>query len=343
MTLGPLMVDVAGLTLTDAEVERLQHPLVGGVILFSRNFRDRDQVRALTAAIHAARTPQLLIAVDQEGGRVQRFRTGFYELPPLAWLGRQYDLDESTGRHLAFTSGWLMAAELFDVGIDFSFAPVVDLDYGLSTIIGDRAFHADPEAVASLALAYVQGMRKAGMAAVAKHFPGHGRVVADSHLELPVDQRSYEEMFDDLLPYTRLIDNGLAGIMMAHVRYPAVSPEIASLSPAWVRDELRGNQGFRGVIFSDDLSMCALDAEGDMAERVRRSLAAGADMALICNAPEAADHVLGELAIDVDPAGSARLVTMRPHAVPTAPPGAVQEAVAALDEALARPSLSLNG
>ena len=188
MTLGPLMIDVDGLQLTAAEVERLRDPRVGGVILFSRNFSSAEQLKELTRAIHAVRTPGLLVAVDQEGGRVQRFRDGFTEIPAACLLGHQYDLDKNAGRRLANVCGWIMAAELLDVGVDLSFAPVVDLDLGLSDVIGDRAFHRDPDAVASMATAFVRGMRDAGMMAVAKHFPGHGAVVADSHVELPEDQ-----------------------------------------------------------------------------------------------------------------------------------------------------------
>lgn len=348
MTLGPLMIDVAGLELSGVDRDRLRHPLVGGVILFSRNFSDPEQVRALAAEIHAVRTPPLLVAVDQEGGRVQRFRSGFYELPPAGWLGHQYALDEERGRRLARTAGWLMAAELLAAGVDFSFAPVVDLDYGVSGVIGDRAFHSDPEAVTGLALAWMQGMRRAGMAAVAKHFPGHGHVVADSHHELPVDTRPYEGLLDDLVPYEHLIEQGLAGVMMAHVRYPEVCPDIASLSPWWIREELRRRLAFRGVVFSDDLSMLALAAEGDMTERVRRSLGAGADMALVCNDAAAVDAVLDGLRTNVDAAVAARLVTMRPArpgsgAVPAASDAERREAVAALDAARERPPLSLNG
>ena len=352
MTLGPLMLDVEGLALTAAECERLRDPLVGAVILFARNFQDLTQVRALVAEIRALRSPQLLLAVDQEGGRVQRFREGFYRLPPLRWLGHQYDVDNDRGRHLARTCGWLMAAEVLDTGVDFSFAPVVDLDYGSSEIIGDRSFHRDPEIVAELAIAYIQGMHRAGMVAVAKHFPGHGYVVADSHLDLPVDPRTRSELYDDLLPYGRLIRHGVNGVMIAHVRYPQVDVEVASLSPWWLRTVLRGELGFSGVIFTDDLSMRALGQEGDMTERSRRALAAGADMALICNAPLEADAVLAGLRGYRDPVGHARLVSLRRrHPAgrdPAAPPGALRDsdpwrlAVASLDQAQARPGLTLS-
>lgn len=356
MTLGPLMVDVAGLTLTVEEQVRLRDPLVGAVILFSRNFRDRNQVRELVAEIRGLRSPHLLIAVDQEGGRVQRFREGFYRLPPLRWLGHQYDLDNARGRRLAQTCGWLMAAEVLDAGVDFSFAPVVDLDYGTSEVIGDRSFHRDPEVVAELASAYILGMHKAGMIAVAKHFPGHGYVVADSHLDLPVDPRTLSELYDDLQPFGRLVRQGVNGIMVAHVRYPQIDGEVASLSPYWLRTVLRSELGFSGVIFSDDLSMKALVSEGDMAERARRALAAGADMALICNDPAAADATLEALKGYSDPVSQpvsqARLITLRrraPVGVDLAVTGgdfrgssAWVQAVNSLDEAQAPPGLTLS-
>ena len=313
MTLGPLMIDVDGLELTAAETEKLRDPRIGGVILFSRNFASVTQLKELTRAIHDVRSPGLLIAVDQEGGRVQRFRDGFTELPPARLLGHQYDIDENSARSLASACGWIMAAELLDVGVDFSFAPVVDLDLGLSDVIGDRALHRDPDTVASLATAFMQGMRGAGMMAVAKHFPGHGAVVADSHVELPEDHRGYVDLTDNLLPYERLIANGLHGVMMAHVRYPNIDRRIASLSPYWQETELRQKLGFAGVIFSDDLSMSAMESVGDMTERVRVTLAAGADMALICNDPEAVARTLADIGSLENPASQARLVSMRPH------------------------------
>ena len=348
MTLGPLMVDVAGLALAADERVRLRHPLVGGIILFSRNFHDLDQVRALVADIRGVRSPPLLVAVDQEGGRVQRFREGFYPLPPLRWLGLKYDQDNDEGRRLARTCGWLMAAEVLDTGVDFSFAPVVDLDYGSSGVIGNRSLHRDPEIVAELASAYILGMHKAGMVAVAKHFPGHGYVAADSHLSLPVDPRTFAELYDDLLPYGRLIRQGVNGIMVAHVRYPQVDGEVASLSPYWLHTALRGELGFGGVIFSDDLSMQALKSEGDMATRARRSLIAGVDMALICNDPEAADVTLAALEGYGDPVSQvvsqARLVALRRRQTDaTRFRGSLpwQQAIRALDDAQAPPDLTL--
>jgi len=342
------MIDVSGLALTAGEIECLRDPRIGGVILFSRNYENPAQLRELVAELHAVRSPQLLVAVDQEGGRVQRFRDGFTELPPARWLGHEYDIDSDRGRELARSCGWLMAAELREAGIDVSFAPVVDLDLGFSEIIGDRAFHKDPDAVGALASAYMHGMRQAGMMAVAKHFPGHGAVVADSHLELPVDHRELAAMADDLLPYRRLIDNGLNGIMMAHVKYPAIDRRLASLSPYWQQTELRMNLGFTGAIFSDDLSMSAAEVVGDVPERVRQALAAGADMALICNDPEAVAQTLDELEDLGNPTSLARLVAMRPHAVDREGPALRdtrewRAVVAQVEKASARPSLVLDG
>lgn len=343
------MLDVQGLALTEEERSRLGDPLVGGVILFTRNFQDRGQLQALTAEIRAARHPSPLIAVDQEGGRVQRFRSGFTALPALRWLGHEHDLDADRARHLAHACGWIMAAELVEAGVDFSFAPCVDLDWAVSEIIGDRALHREPEAVAGLALSYMQGMRAAGMAAVAKHFPGHGAVVADSHHELPVDRRSLLELDEDMEPYRRLIRHGLAGVMAAHVRYPQVDSRIASLSPAWLRGQLRQRLGFQGAVFTDDLSMAGAAVAGTVPERVCQALEAGADMALVCNDPAAAALALAGLQGYSNPAAHARLVAMRAR-----PPqgrgldelrlGAEwRRATALLAAALGRPSLELHG
>ena len=311
MSLGPLMVDVAGTELSSDDLDVLRAPLVGSVILFTRNYRDPQQISALCGAIREVRNPPLLIAVDHEGGRVQRFREGFTRLPPVRLLGRRYDEDRRDALRKAHSLGWLMAAELRAVGVDFSFAPCVDLDYGLSEIIGDRAFHRDPQAVAALATAYMAGMREAGMAAVAKHFPGHGAVRADSHLALPVDRRPLADMEGDLSPYRALIENQLPGIMAAHVEYSAVDSKPASLSSLWITGILRGTLGFHGCVFADDLSMAGAAASGDVVERARLALAAGCDVLPICNDREAVHIVLGNLNTEASPAAQARLVRMR--------------------------------
>lgn len=235
MNLGPLMVDLQGLELQPDEREMLAHPLVGSVILFARNYADPEQLTRLVADIHAVRSPALIVGVDQEGGRVQRFRDGFSLLPPLRRIGHEFDSEPKAGLALARELGWLMAAELRAHGVDLSFAPCVDLDYGVSEVIGDRALHARAAVVGQLAVAYMHGMRDAGMAATAKHFPGHGAVVADSHHALPVDRRTLVDMDADLAPYRLLIQNGLPGVMVAHVAYPAVEDVPASTSSRWIR------------------------------------------------------------------------------------------------------------
>jgi beta-N-acetylhexosaminidase len=306
------MVDIAGTVLTPEDIEVLSHPLVGSVLLFTRNYQSKVQVAALCAAIRKLRNPQLLIAVDHEGGRVQRFREQFTRLPASRLLGRRYLEDRRDGLHLARSIAWLMASELRAVGVDYSFAPCVDLDYGVSEIIGDRSFDRNPETVAALAAAYVQGMRDAGMAAIAKHFPGHGAVVADSHIALPVDRREYVDLEEDIRPYRMLNDNHLAGVMAAHVVYAAVDALPASLSRRWITEILRGELGFHGCVFADDLSMAGAVAFGDILERVRLSLDAGCDVLPICNDRAAVLTVLHGFEADVEsPASQARLVRMR--------------------------------
>lgn len=311
MTLGPLMLDVAGTELDAADRELLRHPAVGGVILFTRNYASPEQVRALVGEIHALREPQLLVAVDQEGGRVQRFRDGFTRLPPLACLGRIYDTDRARAKHLARVTGWLMASELRAVGVDLSFAPVLDLDYGVSTVIGNRALHRRPEVVAELAVAYQGGMHEAGMAATGKHFPGHGAVAADSHTDLPVDNRRFVDIEQwDLVPFRRLIDAGLAAVMMAHVIYDQVDVQPAGYSRVWIHDILRRRLGFQGLVFSDDLSMAGACLAGNPADRAHAALAAGCDMVLVCNDRPGAEQVAGALAGHHDPVAHTRMARM---------------------------------
>ena len=311
MTLGPLMIDLVGTRIQPEEREMLAHPLVGGVILFARNFTDPAQLLELTRSIHAVRSPPLLIAVDHEGGRVQRFRTGFSRLPAARRLGHLFDTDRAAGLGAARTIGWLMAAELRAHGVDLSFAPTVDLDYGLNEAIGDRALHQGADATAQLAVAYMLGMREAGMAATAKHFPGHGAVVADSHVALPVDRRALADLDEDLVPYRRLIANGLAGVMVAHILLPAHDTAPASLSARWIRGVLRTQLNFQGAVFTDDLSMGAVAAGGDIVERCQRALAAGCDMLLVCNDPASRAAALAAVQAGPDPASQLRLVRMR--------------------------------
>jgi beta-N-acetylhexosaminidase len=310
MTLGPLMIDVQGTALTEEDRELLAHPLVGAVILFTRNFESIEQLQRLVADIRAVRSPPLLVTVDHEGGRVQRFRQGFTVLPPMRLIGRQYDRDPVAGRTLARQCGWLMAAELRAVGIDMSFAPCVDLDYGVSSVIGDRAFHRDPRIVSELAIAFMGGMREAGMAATAKHFPGHGFVAPDSHVAMPVDRRPRVDMDEDLTPYRRLIDNGLASIMAAHVIFSEVDDKPAGFSRRWLQRELRGRLGFDGAIFTDDLSMAAAGVVGDMPARAQAALEAGCDVLSLCNNRQGVLQVIDSLRGSADPLSQVRMARL---------------------------------
>ncbi len=310
MSLGPLMIDLRGKTLLPDEREWLQSPLVGGVILFTRNFENLEQLETLVADIHAIRQPPLLVTVDQEGGRVQRFREPFFRLPPLRSVGRLHDEERELARKTAAAFGWLMAAELRAVGVDLSFAPCVELDRGLAEVIGDRALHPRPDVVATLARRFAAGAKKAGMAVVAKHFPTHAGAHSDSHTEFAVDNRPLADLDEDLRPYRDLIANGLQGIMVTHVSFPAIDPRPASLSSWWINDYLRGELAFTGAVISDDLSMVGASEVGSVAKRVQRALEAGCDLVLVCNAPEQVPDVLKSLAGYVNPAAQLRLTRL---------------------------------
>lgn len=310
LSLGPVMIDVGGLQLDTIDRRRLMHPLVGGIILFARNFESPSQVKALTDEIRALRTPELLICVDHEGGRVQRFNEGFTPIPPMRRLGELWEGDRAAAVRAAESIGHAIGAELSAHGVDFSFTPVLDLDYGASSVIGDRALHATPEAVGALGAALVRGLHSAGMGAVGKHFPGHGYATADSHVAIPSDDRSFDEiMAKDVAPYRPVIAAGLAGIMPAHVIYTSVDPNPAGFSHFWMKEVLRKQLGFDGVIFSDDLSMEGASVVGGMKERALAALDAGCDVVLVCNAPDAADELLAKLSLGSDK--SARLERMR--------------------------------
>lgn len=311
MSLGPVMIDVAGFELTAVERERLMHPLVGGVILFTRNYESPEQVERLVAEIHALRDPKLIVAVDHEGGRVQRFREGFTILPPVRVHGEEYEENKKRAKRHTEAAGWLMARELRAVGIDISFAPILDIDLGLSEIIGDRSFHKDPEVVADLAHSYMLGMARAGMAATGKHFPGHGSVAPDSHLALPVDERSLDAVRDrDMIAFMRMIHYDLPAIMTAHIVFPKVDKLPVSFSRFWLTEVLRGELEFAGVIFSDDLSMAGAKAVGSVETAAEMALDAGCDMILVCNDPGAADKVLDHLPVHDDPVSHLRLVRL---------------------------------
>lgn len=310
---GPVMLDVAGFELDAEDRELLAHPSVGGLILFARNFADARQLAALTEAIHAVRRPPLLIAVDHEGGRVQRFRSdGFTHLPPMRTLGARFEADEQAALADARAAGYVLAAELRALGVDLSFTPVLDLDFGRSGVIGDRAFHRDPAVVAPLAGALAEGLRAAGMKSVGKHFPGHGFVEADSHVAIPVDERDFEAIWAaDIQPYLqlgRLID----AVMPAHVIYPAVDAMPAGFSRKWVQDILRGRLSFDGVVFSDDLSMEGASVAGDVLARAEAAWDAGCDMVLVCNAREQAVELIDRWHPAHDSVRSARVASLLP-------------------------------
>ncbi len=296
MSIGSLMLDLEGLTLQDQEIKKLQHPACGGIILFSRNYQDPKQLKALIKSIREIQKNPLLIAVDQEGGRVQRFKEGFQTLPPMAWLGKFYDDNPPQALKASADLGWLMAAELRQYDIDFSFAPVLDIDYKQSSVIGDRAFHQQTDIIAELSSAWASGARDAGMISVGKHFPGHGHVTADSHTDLPLDERPLAEIaVQDLKPFMELVQQGLEGIMPAHVIYKEADSQPAGFSKFWLQTILRKQLGFDGVIFSDDLTMAAAEIAGNYSERANIALQAGCDMVLVCNNPTGAEEVLETL------------------------------------------------
>ena len=305
---GPVMADVAGLVLTAEERQRLYHPAVGGVILFRRNYASREQITALVAQIKALRQPELVVAVDHEGGRVQRFIDGFTRLPAMRVLGGIWDAHgQEVAQAQAEQVGWVLAAELRACGVDLSFTPVLDLDWGCCAVIGNRSFHADSHVVTDLALALQRGLQKGGMKACGKHFPGHGFVAGDSHHTLPEDSRSLDELWeDDLLPFEHLSEAGMAAVMPAHVVYPQVDSEPAGFSAVWLQQVLREELGFNGVIFSDDLTMEGASMAGDIRARAARAFAAGCDIVLVCNKPAWVDALLQDFAAPPNPQLAAR-------------------------------------
>jgi len=311
LPLGPAVIDVVGPALTDEDRIRLRHPATGGVILFSRNYQNPEQLSSLTDEIEKLREPALLLCADHEGGRVQRFREGFSAIPPMRTLGRLWDRDAAAAREAARAIAYVVGAELAAHGVDFSFAPVLDLDYGSSSVIGDRALHFDPTAVGALGACIVKGFADAGMGAVGKHFPGHGYAAADSHVAVPRDDRKMIEIQKkDIVPFRMAIEAGLAAVMPAHVIYGQVDAEPAGYSKHWLQEVLRSKLGFQGIIFSDDLSMEGASVAGGVPERARAALAAGCDMVLLCNDPAGQEVLLDSLK-DFPLANAERVERMR--------------------------------
>lgn len=310
--LGPLVVDVQGKELSPEDKEVLAHPLVGGLILFTRNYESPEQLGELIRQVHQIRTPSLAVCVDQEGGTVQRFRKGFTRLPAAQALGKLYHRDREHAYRVCTHMGWLMAAELRAVGVDISFAPVVDLNWGTSEVIGGRAFHRNPYTVSELASRYIAGMHQAGMKSVIKHFPGHGHVHEDSHKDMPVDKRSFQKIQgEDLIPFEHLATAYNEGLMTAHIIFPEVDEVPVTFSDKWLQQTLRGQMNFSGVVFSDDLNMHAAHLHEDIESRVRAAFQAGCDVALLCNNRPAVNEVLDHLKEDHNPVASLRLFRMR--------------------------------
>ena len=302
------MIDIGGLESSDLDRERLTHPLVGGLILFARNYQSPEQLSRLTAEVHALRSPPLLIAVDHEGGRVQRCRDGYTRLPPMRRLGQLWDQSPDEALRAAHDIGYVLAADLRKNGVDLSFTPILDLDWQRSAVIGNRSFHADPQVVVKLAGALIAGLHRAGMAACGKHFPGHGWALADSHVAIPIDERSLAELIPDMAPYRQL---ELDAVMPAHVIYPQVDARPAGFSPVWIA-MLRKELGFAGVIFSDDLSMHGASIAGDIVDRSTAAWNAGCDMLLVCNSRDAVGDLLARWQVQSDPLRSARIAHLLP-------------------------------
>ena len=307
MNIAPLMLDFDGIELSEEEKELLHHPLTGGVIFFTRNYESTEQLSALVDSIRTIVKKPLLICVDHEGGRVQRFKPEFTQLPAVGKI-----CEHDNPEQLSFQHGWLMAAEVRAMGIDFSFAPVLDIDYGVSEVIGDRSFNQSPKIISLLASEYIKGMRDAGMASTGKHFPGHGAVTEDSHHEIPVDKRSREEIWQsDIIPFAQLINEGLDAVMPAHVIYSEIDDKPAGFSPYWLQEVLRKELNFEGVIFSDDLTMEGASVMGGYPERAEAAMEAGCDMVLVCNNRQGVIEVIDHANIKQSPQSAKRLVRMQ--------------------------------
>lgn len=295
--LGSLIIDIDGMELSSEDSEILAHPLVGGVILFARNYDSREQITQLCRALRLSRLSPLLIMVDQEGGRVQRFVNDFTRLPPMALFGRIYEENSHEACRLAVDCGWLMAVELLSIGIDLSLAPVLDLNKGMNNVIGERAFHYRPQPVIDLAKSFIKGMQEAGMAATGKHFPGHGAVNLDSHVAVPQDHRKMLEVEkEDMLPFRELIKFGISAMMPAHIIFPDVDALPVGFSPIWLNDILRSRLHFNGVIISDDLNMEGANISANYADRMLAAREAGCDFTLLCNNRQGVIQILDHTA-----------------------------------------------
>jgi len=313
--IGSLIIDIAGTSLTPEDKNILEHPLIGGIIFFSRNYESREQLSQLITQIRQSRQKPLLLLVDQEGGRVQRFKEGFAALPPMAEYGALYEQDPFKAAQQAKQHAKQLASELLAVGIDMTLAPVLDLNRGLNTVIGDRAFHADPIVASTLAKAFLRGLNEAGMAGCGKHFPGHGGVKADSHTSMPTDDRSFAELSEtDLIPFIELINAGISAIMAAHITFPKVDLQPAGFSRIWLRDILREQLGFRGTIFTDDLNMAGAAISVNYADRIKAARKAGCDFALLCNNREGVIQAIQELSEKETQVEQAKWYTLLNHA-----------------------------
>ena len=312
MILGPIIVSIEGKKLSEDDRHTLRHDAIGGVILFSENYEDREQLMELVRSIKKVKSPELIVCVDQEGGRVQRFRQGFYKLPSFNELGKIYDRTKEEGLRASFLAAQVNALELMDVGIDFSFSPVIDIDHGLSDIIGDRSFHSIPEIVTELSDSYINGLKSIGMKAVVKHFPGHGGVTLDSHIDKPIDERSLDDLDNDLMPFQSLFNKDVSAIMTAHICFPSIDSSMVTFSEYWLNDLLRQKFQFQGLVFSDDLSMGATEEIGLMEERINLALSSGCDVVICCHMKEQMNLIINSVQSNYKKNFDSKLEVMRP-------------------------------
>ena len=312
MTLGPIIVSIEGKKLSEDDRHTLRHDAIGGVILFSENYKDREQLMELIRSIKKIKSPELIVCVDQEGGRVQRFKEGFYKLPSFNELGKIYDRTKEEGLRASFLAAQVTALELLDVGIDFSFSPVIDIDHGLSDIIGDRSFHSIPKIVTELSDSYINGLKSIGMKAVVKHFPGHGGVTLDSHIDKPIDERFLDDLDNDLMPFQSLFKKDVSAIMTAHICFPNIDSSMVTFSEYWLSDLLRQKFQFQGLVFSDDLSMGATEEIGLMEERINLALSSGCDVVICCHMKDQMNLIIESVQSNYKKSFDSKLEVMRP-------------------------------